>query len=185
MPMSRPGCRIYNNNGEIERVQTLPLQAATEAARVPTTAGLVPITEIMTTDVICVRRDLDTERVIGLVLRNYIGCVPVVDAQGLPIGMITKRDIVEQLACVLQASSDADEDPLPRRLAARTAEDLMLPFAFTLDEHATVGRAAALMATEALHHVPVIAASGMVIGMVSSLDVVRWLARNDGLVPEA
>jgi CBS domain-containing protein len=58
----------------------------------------------------------------------------------------------------------------------------MLPMAFTLDERATVAQAAALMAIEDLHHVPIISARGRLVGVVSSLDIVRWLACNDGVI---
>ena len=58
----------------------------------------------------------------------------------------------------------------------------MMPLAFTLDEHATIDHVAAMMSIEGVHHVPIVAESGCLIGVVSSLDIVRWLATNDGLV---
>ena len=145
----------------------------------PTVAGSVPVTAIMSRKVICVHRNLEIEHVVGLVVREYLGCLPVVDRANHPIGMITKRDLVAQLACVLgNRTSDSDESPLAGELGPRTAEELMLPLAITLDERATVAQAAALMAHEGFHHLPVVT-NGHVVGMVSSLDIVRWLARND------
>ena len=179
---TRSGCRIYERDEAIERleVRATPFQPRrTEGA--PTIAGLVPISEIMSPDVICVRQDVEIETVLDLVIRHYIGCVPVVDASGVPIGMITKRDVVEQLACLMCRTSTCHETPTASELAPRTAEEIMLPLAFTLDEHASVARAAAMMAVEDLHHILVVSNTGTVIGMVSSLDIVRWLARNDGV----
>ena len=165
---SKSGCRIYNRAGVIERPPVTTIRRRSEIDGMPTIAGLVPLTDIMTRDVICARRDLEIEAVIDLVIHHYIGCIPVVDDDGSPVGMITKRDLVEHLAKV---------DPSPR-----TAEDVMLPLALTLDDRATVGRASAIMALEDVHHIPVVGSNGTVIGIVSSLDIVRWLARNDGFV---
>jgi CBS domain-containing protein len=58
----------------------------------------------------------------------------------------------------------------------------MLALAFSLDERATIAQAAAMMAIEDLHHVPIVSVEGRLIGVVSSLDIVRWLARNDGVI---
>jgi CBS domain-containing protein len=139
-------------------------------AGTPTIAGLVPVTDIMTREVVSASADATLGAVIDLVVGCYLGCVPIVDDDGCPIGMITKRDLVEPLR------SGGTSDP------TRTAQDAMLPLAFTLDEHATVAQAAALMASEGLHHVPIVSVKGRLAGIVSSLDIVRWLARNDGLV---
>jgi CBS domain-containing protein len=134
---------------------------------IPTVAGLVPVTDIMTRDVVSASPDTPLRAVIDMVVKSYLGCVPIVDEDGCPIGMITKRDLVEQSA------------------VADTADDAMMPLAFTLDERATVAQAAALMASEGLHHVPIVSAKGRLAGIVSSLDIVRWLARNDGVAPGA
>jgi CBS domain-containing protein len=172
-------CFIYKRTGEVELIRSIRAPAA-EPPRIPTIAGLVPATDIMTRDVVCALPDLPIGTVIDLLVNNYIGCLPVVDDDGCPIGMITKRDLVTPMA---NLTSDADEAPAWSTLAPRTAEEAMLPLAFTLDERATVARAAALMAAEDLHHVPIVSAKGRLVGLVSSLDIVRWLAQNDGVLP--
>jgi CBS domain-containing protein len=163
-------CRIYHGAGEYKVIHP---QCNHRRELVPTVrpsiAENVPVVEIMTQDVVCARRDLAVSVLVPLFLRNHIGCIPVVDERGRPIGMITKLDLVERL-------DTSDSDP------ARTAEDIMMPLAMTLNECATVAHAAAMMATEEVHHVPVVSPAGIVMGIVSTLDVVRWLARNDGLV---
>src|SRR5262249_36936729 len=150
-----------------------------ELPRVPTVAGLVPVADIMTRKVMCVLPDLPIRTVIDLLVNNYIGCLPVVDDDGCPIGMITKRDLVAPLA---NRVDTAEDSPAWWDIAPRTAEEAMLPLAFRLDERATIAQAAALMAAEDLHHVPIVSARGRLVGMVSSLDIVRWLARNDGFL---
>jgi len=136
--------------------------------RVPTIADLVRLTEIMSRNLTCARGDLDADSVAELMIANRIGCVPVVEESGRPIGMITKQDVVEQLVAVV-----------PDDLTPRTAEELMMPLAITLPETATIAHATAMMASEDIHHVAVVDREGRLIGVVSSMDIVRWLARND------
>ncbi len=61
----------------------------------------------------------------------------------------------------------------------------MMPMGIALSERATIAHAAALMANEDIHHLFVIDGDGILIGVVSTMDLVRWLARNDGFAPAA
>ena len=166
-------CRIYHGHGELDVLRSCDpvcVEIILEEAE-PTIASRVLVGRIMTREVVCARRDLRLGVLIPLLVRNRIGCIPIVDDEGHPIGMVTKQDLVEQL--------DAMEEGIP---PARTAEDLMMPLAMTLDERATVAHAAAMMALEDVHHILVVAPTGVLLGIVSTLDIVRWLAHNDGLV---
>ena len=174
---SSAGCQIHHRGGTIERLFTEIAEVVSPS--VPTVAESVPITAVMTRDVICVHRNLEIEHVTDLIVQNFIGCLVVVDRAHRPVGMITNRDVVVHLGCLLGSkTSDSDEGPLSDDLSPRTAEEIMLPLALTLPATATLAQAAALMAHEGFHHVPVVA-DGRVVGIVSALDIVRWLARND------
>lgn len=125
---------------------------------------------IMTRDVICAERDLEITRVISRMVDKHIGCLPVVDERRHPVGVITKLDLVEQLDTTTRA------EPLPSTIAARTAEAVMMPLAMTLGEHATISMAAALMVQQDMHHVLVVNRANELVGIVSSKDIVRWVA---------
>ena len=169
-------CRVYHGRGDVYTLRPYPDDRPRDFVQpVPTIADRVPISEIMTRDVVCARHDLRIDALVPVMVRNHIGCVPVVDERGRPVGMITKLDLVEQLDRI-----DGGD-----RLIPETAGDVMMPLAMTLDERATVAHAAAMMALEDVHHIPVVASGGAVCGIVSTLDVVRWLARNDGFIARA
>jgi CBS domain-containing protein len=172
---TQPIQHIHRRRGMV--TLTLPPCAVGDpvAARSPTIADTVPVTWVMTREVICAAEDLDVDTILDLLVGKHVGCVPVVDGDGRPVGMITKLDIVEQILAV----KDPEQDP------ALDAGRLMMPLALTLDEHATMAHAAALMAAEDVHHVPIVEECGRLIGVISSLDVVRWLAANDGYLPGA
>lgn len=163
---------VYEGHGALSVRESSYDDLAPAETRVPSIADTVPASWIMTRDVVCAHEDLDVESLVELMVRRHIGSVPIVDREGVPVGMVTKHDLVEQLL----AARDPDAQPV---LVAR---QLMMPLAFTLDEHATVAHAAALMSVEGIHHVPVVEEGGRLIGLVSTFDVVRWLATNDGLI---
>jgi CBS domain-containing protein len=63
--------------------------------------------------------------------------------------------------------------------------DVMTRLTFVVPDSASVAQAAALMALERIHRLPVISEDGKVVGIVSSIDVMDWMARNDGyLLPD-
>ncbi|HWU90287.1 MAG TPA: CBS domain-containing protein [Kofleriaceae bacterium] len=174
---SQPIQHIYRSQGVLTDRALRCEGAGTSPERVATIADQVPVTQIMTRQITCARRDLTTAQLVDLVVHNRIGCVPVVEDPGRPIGMITKLDLVEQMLAADRGEADA---PSARSLLPGTAGELMMPLAITLGEHASVAHAAALMAAEEIHHVPIVDANGRMIGIVSAIDIVRWLAENDG-----
>jgi CBS-domain-containing membrane protein len=172
-------CTIYRGHGEIA-AHDLPSDPLREPVRRPSRADDVELSEIMVRDLVCARSDLEIEAVIGLMIDNHLGCIPVVDDRRWPIGIVTKFDIVERLDASLR--SDANGLP-PVGFEVRTAEDVMMPIALTLEESATIADAASMMTCEDLHHVLVVSRVGALVGVVSTKDIVTWLVRNDGLMP--
>jgi CBS domain-containing protein len=131
-------------------------------------ADETPLSEVMTPDVLCVLAGLGLDDLTELLVGRHISGAPVVDRVGRPIGVVTTGDL------------------LGRSPGDSVVADIMMPLAFTLPESATLSQAAALMAIECVHRIPVVSADGRVVGLLSSLDVARWLARNDGyLAPQA
>src|SRR5688572_27737772 len=134
-------CTVYARAGD-SRLEHTSLAAAGEAARhVP--AASVALTSIMRRDVLCARPELEIAKVVRLMIGHRIGCLPVVDERRRPIGVITKFDLVEQFDAMMLPAGR--ESPLPQELAARTAEEAMMPIAFVLEEHATIAHAASIM----------------------------------------
>jgi CBS-domain-containing membrane protein len=146
-----------------------------------------PVCEMMTTHVFCVRPDVSLDALLGFLLERNISSVPVVDERGTPIGMVSKTDIVRH-----RYESDDDDtesacEPLERgfhacMLAEHTVADLMSPVPIAFSESTPVSQVAAAMAYERVHQVPIVAVDGTVVGIVSSLDIVRWYVQREGYV---
>jgi CBS domain-containing protein len=119
----------------------------------------------MSPRVVCVRADLGTDALTEMLFALDLRSVPVVDDQGRPIGVVSRSDLLRH------GRTD---------VAADLVGDVMMCLAFSLPETATLSRAAAIMAYEGVHQIPVVASDGKVVGLISSLDIVRWLAQRDG-----
>jgi CBS domain-containing protein len=159
----------------------------------PSAADRTPVSEVMTANVLCVREDVSVATLMATLLERGISGVPVVDASGFPVGLVSKTDLVRDHH---ENGDTAESSPLVVRtrsgaayalgrgfhegFAQKTVAEIMTPVAFTLGERAPVSQAAALMAFEGVHRVPVVSADGRVVGILSALDVLRWLAQHDG-----
>jgi CBS domain-containing protein len=122
-------------------------------------ASAQPITSIMRTKLLTSPPDASVEHVLELLRDRHIGCVPIIDQDRRPLGLVTKLDVLETLG----------EN-------RKTAREIMMPHARSLEASATVAEVAKLMSAERIHHVLVVDADRALIGIVSSLDLAGWIA---------
>lgn len=156
MRSRRSTLRIHTTMGVVETERHGQERRPDSPRRAAATA---PVTETMATTIVCARTDVPVADLIRTMTNERLGCVPIVDEQERPIGMITKLDLVEWF-----------QNP-----AGTLAGDVMMPIAITLDASATVAHAASIMACEDMHHVMIVSERAL-IGLVSTMDVTRWLA---------
>ena len=146
--------------------------------------------QIMSQPAITVRPDMSVETVAGLMLKNSISRLPVVDDDGKLLGVISKTDLIAvQLARGDTSELQPDEGrwregvPLAQQgfhlhQPEAILSEVMHPSAVsvTVTETTSIAQAAELMALQRLHGVPVLASSGKVTGMLSLLDIAGWVA---------
>lgn len=140
-----------------------PVAADRRSADHGSLADRTALWQVMEPDVVCVEPELEIALVLPLLTALEVRALTVVDHRGQPIGMVSRSD--------LHGHTDAE-----------TVADVMMCVAFTLPETASLSRAAAVMAYEDVHRVPVVSPGGQVVGVISAIDVARWLARHDGYV---
>src|SRR5262249_49418759 len=153
-------------------------------------AAHTPIEQLMTHGVPCVRADLSAESLAAfLVARNLQGA-PVVDGAGALIGFVSLADLVRDHV----DNGDTAEGPLRLRLRGggsynlgdgfhyeeefpgKSVGDVMERDPIALPPSAPVARAAAVMAFEELPEITVVDGDRIVVGVVSAIDVLRWMA---------
>jgi CBS domain-containing protein len=141
------------------------------------------IKDIMTADPICVGADTPARELARILESNEVSGVPVVDTLNRIIGVVSKTDLLrrcvegpigsrpgtffESLAEGLDAGTDMD----PEELGA--VEEFMSTEPVTAEPTEPVSTVARRMAEQGVHRVIVIDKRRHVIGIVTSLDLLR------------
>jgi CBS domain-containing protein len=146
--------------------------------------------EVMTTDVVSVGPDVSTRAVARLLSARGISAVPVIDAAGAAIGMISEGDLIARNDSDRRARRDwwltllADGEPLhpdfvaTLRDPARAARDVMSSPVVTVNEDTELTEVAKLLVSHHIKRVPVLR-DGRVVGIVSRADIVRAMASDE------
>jgi CBS domain-containing protein len=144
-----------------------------------------PLLTAMTRAVTCVAPDVSIDTLRAMLLEDRRGAIPVVDAKGAVIGIVTQSDLLRDLDSFEGITREPPEwrekgfstSELPRA----TAEDLMSRDVAVLPEEAPLSRAAAIMSFEDIQHIVVTSVTdGSVIGLLSATDIMRAMAIRAG-----
>ncbi len=154
-----------------------------QAARVPRPRrGTWRVADVMSTDVICVRRDTSYKQVARILAENDLSAVPVVSGGGRVLGMVSEADVLRRAERAYGRLASG----LPRRThreraqaEALTAEGLMTCPPVTIHPDAPLGAAARLMNGHHVRRLPVVNADGELLGMVSRQDLLNVFLRPD------
>jgi CBS domain-containing protein len=125
------------------------------------------IGEICSREVVFVARSESCAQAARLMRENHVGSVVVVakvGAPGMPIGMITDRD----LAVGVMALGLDPEKTL--------VEAVMRPRIALVRETEGLGRAVALMRAEGVRRLPVVDADGRLVGVLAADDLIELFA---------
>ncbi len=152
-------------NGDGREVHWVPYRA--HRMDMGERAARLPLGELVNRNVVCVLEETALESLSALFRRGEIDCAPVVDADGGLVGIVSKSDL-------LRRGMD--------KLGKGTVGDVMTTRVHALPDHSTVAYAFALMALEKLEHVPVMSRDGVVVGLLSAIDGLRWVTDQWGFI---
>lgn len=143
--------------------------------------------DVMTTDVVTVDPGSRVADIARVLIENRISAVPVVDASGAPIGIVSEGDLIGRGTDERVERRDwwlellAEGETLSAEFAAsmapeeRTARDIKTAPVISVDEDADLAEIARLLATHRIKRVPVLR-DNRIVGIVSRADLVRALA---------
>jgi len=117
------------------------------------------VSQLMTTDVCTVRPENGLDEAAYLMLKNDVGCVPVVDDDQRPIGMITDRDVA--MASYVKGAA-------PHRLVVG---ETMTGRVFTCRDTDAVAVPHELMREHQVRRIPVTDEAGCLVGLLSLSDL--------------
>ena len=149
-------------------------------------ASSVRVTDVMARPVVTVDPEMGLLELMRLFVTAAIGGAPVVDASGTPIGVVSKTDLLRELYDQSGSATRAllDAPPLDSSAEQATnpvcrARHIMTASPVVVTESASLSHAASVMAKEHLHRVFVVDQRGAITGVLSSSDIVHWLAHED------
>lgn len=148
---------------------------------------MMKIADVMTHPVVTVRRDAPLKDVARLLIEHGISGVPVADADGAVVGVVSEADFLVKG----QGAAKVRHRPLARLLgessetrhqlevvAARTAEEAMSAPAVTIESGRPIHEAAAIMTSRRINRLPVVD-GGRLVGIVTRADLLRAYLRTD------
>ena len=140
------------------------------------------VRDVMTTRVVAVRRDASFKEMAAMLRSSRISAFPVVDDARRVIGVVSEGDLLVKEAVqadgtsLIAALRHFREDD---KAAGITAGDLMTSPAVTIGADATVEEAARLMYDRKVKRLPVVTTAGLLVGIVSRVDVLAVFDRPD------
>jgi CBS domain-containing protein len=146
------------------------------------------VEDVMTTDVATVTPGTSLKDVARVLVERDISGVPVVDADGDVLGVVSEADLLAKE----RAEPPTRGGPLAwlvdpieiierRKLGARVAGEVMTSPAVTIAPHRNLATAAGVMLDNRVNRLPVVSDDKLV-GIVTRADLVRAFARSDAEV---
>lgn len=146
--------------------------------------------EIMTKDVVTVKKEMTIEELARLFTRHRISGAPVADEEGKLIGIVTENDLIKMeqrlhiptvvtiLDAVIYLGSSKKFEEDIKRMAATKVEDIYKKDVVTITENATIQEIATIMSEKNIHHLPVVR-KGKLVGIIGKKDIVRAIAAGE------
>jgi CBS domain-containing protein len=147
--------------------------------------------DVMTAPVVTVRPETRVEEIAQLLLEHRISGVPVVDADGRLLGIVTEGDLMRRPEIGTErhrgwwlrffGDERARAEEYARAHGSR-AEQVMTRNVVTVSDEASVGEIARLLEEHHIKRVPVVR-DGRVVGIVSRANLLHGLAAHPDLTP--
>ncbi|MFN8223099.1 MAG: CBS domain-containing protein [Gaiellales bacterium] len=141
------------------------------------------VKDAMTTELVSATPETTLKDAARVLVEHRISGLPVVDAEGIIVGVISEADIVAKevddtpRGSVLQRFLEGP--PVDDRFYARTVGEAMSSPALTITADRQLAQAASTMLAEGVNRLPVVDATGRLVGLVTRGDLVRAFTRDD------
>jgi CBS domain-containing protein len=165
------------------RVPVAALEGPTAPGEWVRTLEQTPVTEIMTSKVTCVDSELNLDEVAHIFEKKHIHAAPVVEDEGVLIGIVSKSDLVRGYSTEDEEDEFGQDGHFPPNCVGVIVDGIMTTDVAKLRETASLAEAARLFSTRDVHHLPVVTKDEVVVGIVSVTDLVRWIASQLESVP--
>jgi CBS-domain-containing membrane protein len=147
------------------------------------------VRDVMVKHVVAVNPQDSASEALRTMLENHVSALPVVDAHERCVGVISATDLLhlaQQLGGELEALHQAEglsrellEVQLERTgFSSQIVQEVMTHSAVTVQPDATLVAAAGEMIRNKVHRLAVTDSKGVLLGIVSTMDIMRALAES-------
>jgi CBS domain-containing protein len=150
--------------------------------------GSERVKSLMVRDVITVQPDDDLGEAISLMNENGVSAVPVVDNRNRCVGVLSTTDLLHAARVQGRIAPDPDELPASASLSQadsqadhpqRKVREIMARDLVSVTPEVTILTAAREMVRSRVHRLVVLDADRRVVGILSTMDFLRALTRED------
>ncbi len=141
--------------------------------------------DVMTHDVVTVHSDTTVKEIAEILLAKRISGVPVVDAAGALVGIVSEGDLIHRVENETERRRSwwlelfADRERMAQdfiKSHARKAGDVMTRHVVTVKPHTPLGEVSALLEKHKIKRVPVVEGD-KIVGIISRANLLRALVR--------
>ena len=144
--------------------------------------------DVMTREVITVKKETTIRELAELFARHRISSAPVVDVNGTMIGIVTETDLIEQdkslhiptvislFDWVIYLESDKKFEKELKKMTGQTVGDIYTQEVETVVPSTPISEVADIMSSSKVHAIPVVA-DHKVVGIVARIDLIRTMIR--------
>ena len=158
------------------------------AARTARAQGADPrVADIMEREVVTIAPDATVHELVLLLRDKDLGGVPVVDDDGLLVGIVTEGDLViedadvrlphyfELFGNLVYLGGQKKFEERLKKMVGNSVADVMTTEVFTVAPDDPAPRAANIMVDKKVNRVPVVDDDGRLVGIVARHDIIRML----------
>lgn len=146
--------------------------------------------DIMSNNVIFVKKEDKLKEVVGVLMQNHVSGVPVIDHDNQLIGIVTEKDLVtkekglnissymEFVANILFIDGKKTLfKETSKDLQFLTAKDIMTAPVYSVREEATIAEVVSLMMNRHINRIPVIDDENKLVGIIGRSDLLPILIK--------
>lgn len=140
------------------------------------------VRDVMTPDPARIAADSPVSEAARLLLSSIFTGLPVVDAGGRPVGVVTQGDLIVKGGLplrlgLLAESEQGEKEAVMATLAQKRVQDIMTAPAVSVQEDRLLTEAVNVMMTKKLKRLPVVDKGGQLVGILSRLDIFKTVMR--------
>jgi CBS domain-containing protein len=132
------------------------------------------VRDVMSDHPLTVEADAPLKEVARTLVRTGLGALPVVDADGRVIGMVSEREVIRYLLHVQAFTGPDARVASPLAIGSKTVRDVMTRQVLCVAPEQPIAEVASLMSNKDVDRVPVIR-EGRLVGFLTRGDIVRKL----------